>query len=42
MLEVYSAIASQLRQSDIRSQDMAAGCAKCGACSALALFENEA
>jgi radical SAM protein (TIGR04043 family) len=41
MVEVYSAIASQLRQSDIRSEAMAAGCAKCGACSALALFENE-
>lgn len=41
MVEVYTAIASQLRQSDIRSEAMAAGCAKCGACSALSLFENE-
>lgn len=41
MVEVYSAIASQLRQSDIRSEAMAAGCAKCGACSALSLFEKE-
>lgn len=41
MVEVYSAIAAQLRQSDIRSASMAAGCAKCGACSALSLFEKE-
>jgi radical SAM protein (TIGR04043 family) len=40
MVEVYSAIASRLRQSDLRSEAMAAGCAKCGACSALSLFER--
>jgi radical SAM protein (TIGR04043 family) len=41
MVEVYSAIAGLLRQSDLRSEAMAAGCAKCGACSALSLFEKE-
>jgi radical SAM protein (TIGR04043 family) len=41
MMEIYSAIAGQLRESDIRSEAMAAGCAKCGACSALSFFESE-
>lgn len=41
MVEVYTAIASRLRASDISSDAMAAGCAKCGACSALMLFETD-
>lgn len=41
MVEVYTAIASRLRASDISSDAMAAGCAKCGACSALSLFETD-
>jgi len=41
MVEVYTAIASRLRASDIRSDAMAAGCAKCGACSALSLYETD-
>jgi len=40
MVEVYSTVAAQLRDSDISSEAMAAGCAKCGACSALSLFET--
>lgn len=41
MVEVYSAVAAQLRDSDISSDAMSAGCAKCGACSALSLFETD-
>jgi radical SAM protein (TIGR04043 family) len=41
MVEVYSAVAAQLRASDLSADAMAAGCAKCGACSALSLFERE-
>lgn len=40
MLEVYTAVAELLRSSNMRSDQMAAGCAKCGACSALSLFEQ--
>jgi radical SAM protein (TIGR04043 family) len=40
MVEVYAAVANRLRLSDLRSEAMAAGCAKCGACSALSLFER--
>jgi radical SAM protein (TIGR04043 family) len=40
MLEVYGAVAALLRSSDISAEAMAAGCAKCGACSALSLFES--
>jgi radical SAM protein (TIGR04043 family) len=40
MVEVYTAVAALLRASDIRSEQMSAGCAKCGACSALSLFEQ--
>lgn len=42
MVEVYTAVAALLRQSDIRSDRMSAGCARCGACSALSLFEAAA
>lgn len=41
MVEIYSAVAARLRDSDISSEAMAAGCAKCGACSALSLFETD-
>ncbi len=41
MVEVYTAVAAQLRASDLSAEAMAAGCAKCGACSALSLFEKE-
>lgn len=40
MVQVYSAVAARLRESDISAESMAAGCAKCGACSALSLFET--
>ncbi len=40
LLEVYTAVGALLRASDLHSQAMAAGCAKCGACSALSLFEG--
>jgi radical SAM protein (TIGR04043 family) len=40
MVEVYEAVAALLRASDISSEAMAAGCARCGACSALSLFEK--
>jgi radical SAM protein (TIGR04043 family) len=42
MVAVYTAVAARLRASDLRAEAMAAGCAKCGACSALSLFEAEA
>ena len=42
MLEVYEAVGSLLARSDIAAETMAAGCAKCGACSALSLFEKSA
>ena len=41
MLEVYTAVAELLKTSNMRSDQMAAGCAKCGACSALSLFEQQ-
>jgi biotin synthase-related radical SAM superfamily protein len=42
MVAVYTAVAQRLRASDLRAEAMAAGCAKCGACSALSLFEAAA
>ena len=42
MVSIYTAVAAQLRASDLSSQAMAAGCAKCGACSALSIFETQA
>jgi hypothetical protein len=42
MVGVYTAVAERLRASDLRAETMAAGCAKCGACSALSLFEAAA
>ncbi len=41
MVEVYTAVAAMLRASDLSTEAMAAGCAKCGACSALSLFEKQ-
>jgi len=41
MVEIYTAVAALLRESDISAEAMAAGCAKCGACSALSLFETD-
>lgn len=41
MVEIYTAVAACLKQSDISAEAMAAGCAKCGACSALSLFETD-
>lgn len=40
MHEVLMPIGKMLRESGIKSEDMAAGCAKCGACSALSLYEK--
>jgi radical SAM protein (TIGR04043 family) len=40
MVAIYSAVAERLHASDLRREAMAAGCAKCGACSALSLFED--
>ena len=42
MVDVYQGVADLLRQGDLRSEAMSAGCAKCGACSALSLFEQTA
>ncbi|MCP9847859.1 MSMEG_0568 family radical SAM protein [Synechococcus sp. Lug-A] len=42
MVEIYTAVAQQLAASDLRAAAMSAGCAKCGACSALSLFEQAA
>ena len=41
MYELYQTIGQQLNQAHLLSSDMKAGCAKCGACSALSLFEND-
>ena len=40
MVDLYQDVAELLRQGDLRSEQMAAGCAKCGACSALSMFEQ--
>lgn len=40
MREIYQAVGPMLREANLKSQDMKAGCGKCGACSALSLFEN--
>lgn len=39
MTAVYQAVGAKLRQAGMSSADMNAGCGKCGACSALSLFE---
>ena len=40
MFELYQTIGSRLKQANLRSADMKAGCGKCGACSALSTFEG--
>ncbi|NEP18360.1 MAG: MSMEG_0568 family radical SAM protein, partial [Leptolyngbya sp. SIO4C1] len=40
MYDLYQAVGEQLRQAQLRSTEMKAGCAKCGACSALSSFET--
>ncbi len=40
MVDVYQGVAAMLKMEDLRSEQMSAGCAKCGACSALSLFEQ--
>ena len=40
MVDVYQGVAEMLSTGDLRSEQMSAGCAKCGACSALSLFEQ--
>lgn len=40
MVDVYQGVAEMLNAGDLRSEQMSAGCAKCGACSALSLFES--
>ncbi len=42
MVEIYTAVGQLLAASDLRAAAMSAGCAKCGACSALSLFEQAA
>ncbi len=42
MVEIYTAVGRLLAASDLSAAAMAAGCAKCGACSALSLFEQAA
>lgn len=39
MFELYQGIGAKLKQANLLSADMKAGCAKCGACSALSSFE---
>lgn len=40
MLEVYRRVAAVLQEENLSSANSMAGCAKCGACSALPLFEK--
>lgn len=40
MFDLYQAIGLKLKQANLRSADMKAGCGKCGACSALSTFET--
>ncbi len=40
MFELYQGVGQLLNQSGIRSADVKAGCAKCGACSGLSTFES--
>jgi len=39
MFELYQQVGGLLREANLRSSEMKAGCAKCGACSALSNFE---
>ncbi len=40
MYAVYKSVGAMLNNAGMASQDMKAGCGKCGACSALSVFEN--
>lgn len=40
MQTLYERVGAMLKQAGLRSTDMKAGCAKCGACSALSTFET--
>jgi biotin synthase-related radical SAM superfamily protein len=40
MYALYQQVGQLLKQAGMSSQDMNAGCAKCGACSALSTFES--
>ncbi len=40
MYAIYARVGAMLNQAGMFSQDIKAGCAKCGACSALSTFEN--
>jgi radical SAM protein (TIGR04043 family) len=40
MYELYQKVGQLLQRAGLSSQDMKAGCAKCGACSALSTFES--
>ena len=40
MYAIYDRVGAMLNQAGMFSQDIKAGCAKCGACSALSTFEN--
>ncbi|MEO0870241.1 MAG: radical SAM protein, partial [Cyanobacteria bacterium J06642_11] len=40
MYDLYQNIGQMLKQANLLSSEMKAGCGKCGACSALSLFEN--
>jgi len=42
MHEILSALARMLRDGGLRAADIAAGCGRCGACSALSTYEREA
>jgi radical SAM protein (TIGR04043 family) len=41
MFDLYQAIGYRLQQANLLSTDIKAGCAKCGACSALSVFEKK-
>ncbi len=40
MFDLYQQIGQMLKRANLRSSEMKAGCAKCGACSALSIFEE--
>ena len=40
MIDIYQSVSNLLNEGNRKSDEMSAGCAKCGACSALSLFEN--
>ena len=40
MYAIYERVGTMLNKAGMSSQDIKAGCAKCGACSALSTFEN--